>query len=251
MSNLATTDPITARTMPRSPEAFYRSTMGDIIAAVSPKEKSFTDQLTKAMGEQKPAEPAQSPSIPAQGSDTVPEQPAPVQPESAPIQSEPAQQTASIQDRMLIQTGDTLSEIALQIRRATQSTLSINTLVERIAQDNGIPNPDLIYPGMALDLRGAIQDAQSQSTVPAAPAQQTNTESATADENMPVEYSAQEAATAEPVRISGAPTPQILYASAETTEAVTSNQDALASNGQYMQLPIDVRRQLARGPRPN
>lgn len=56
---------------------------------------------------------------------------------------------------VVVRTGDTLSEIvhgALKRRGLPFSTPELYRWVERVAQANGLGNPDLIYPGQRIDL---------------------------------------------------------------------------------------------------
>ena len=140
MSPLGIVDPRTAQTLPRSPEDFYRRVQNDA--------RPFADELQRAQ-----APGMQAPSMPA------PSMPAPVA------------TTGELPNQLLVKPGDTLSEIALQIRRATNSALPLGAIMERLAQDNNVKSRDLIYQGVTLDLRGAIEAAQSRARA-SSPAQQ-------------------------------------------------------------------------------
>ncbi len=163
MAPLGIIDPSTVgRTLPHSPEAQYRLHSGDVLEpAPAP---SFDQALSAAQGTETSAPPTETaPAPPAAGTPQPPagtSQP-PAGTSQPPVEASqpPAAQTTQLPGTHTTAAGDTLSDLAYAIKQLTGSTVPLHTLIQRLASDNGVANPDLIQTGVTLDLRGTIEAA--------------------------------------------------------------------------------------------
>lgn len=163
-----------------------------------------------------------------------------------PEETAPAapKQPVSLLDRYEVREGDTLSEIAYDLRKTIGSKVPLWTIIQQIANDNHITNPDLIYPGTVLDVHGAIEAAGGKA-VPQTSEPQPNQEqeSPISQPQTPkpeIQYAAYRRSGPRPLRTVEMPAPsvQVVRDSQQTEHAARSEQVAPLDPASFKPLPL-------------